>query len=105
MSDTGEPWAPIGHNSAITWPDLGSLFRRINVKSVARHLDDLCEHGITCIRVMLEYCRGDHRYLEEPVGRFKRHMVQYWDDLIGMCQRRGLRLLLTPFDTFWMWLR
>jgi hypothetical protein len=105
MTETGAPWTPIGHNSAITWPDLGTLFRRINSNAVARHLDMLVEHGVTCIRLMLEYCRGDHRYLEQPVGRFKRHMVQYWDDLIGMSEARGLRLLLTPFDTFWMWLR
>jgi hypothetical protein len=65
----------------------------------------LREHGVTCIRLMLEYCRRDHRYLEEPVGRFKPNMVRYWDDLFAMCEQVGMRLLLTPFDTFWMWLR
>lgn len=105
MTESGEAWTPIGHNSAITWPDIGSVFRRMNSHSVARHLDTLSQHGVTCLRLMLEYCHGNHRYLEQPVGRFKPHMVQYWDDLIGMCDRRGIRLLLTPFDTFWMWLR
>jgi mannan endo-1,4-beta-mannosidase len=31
-------------------------------------------------------------------------MVQLWDDLVALCERHGLRLLLTPFDTFWMYL-
>ena len=32
-------------------------------------------------------------------------MVQFWDDLLARCEARGLRVLLTPFDTFWMSLR
>ena len=31
-------------------------------------------------------------------------MVQLWDDLFALCERHGLRILLTPFDTFWTWL-
>jgi mannan endo-1,4-beta-mannosidase len=31
--------------------------------------------------------------------------VQLWDDLFAMCEERGLRILLTPYDTFWMWNR
>ena len=98
-------WTPVGHNSAITWPDLAGLFRRRNSQAVVRHLEMLREHGVTCIRVMLEYCRRDHRYLENPVGRFVPNMVSYWDDLFAICEQVGMRLLLTPFDTFWMWLR
>jgi mannan endo-1,4-beta-mannosidase len=32
-------------------------------------------------------------------------MVRLWDDLIALCARVGLRVLLTPFDTFWHWRR
>jgi hypothetical protein len=32
-------------------------------------------------------------------------MVRLWDDLFAMCEQHGLRILLTPFDTFWMWIR
>jgi mannan endo-1,4-beta-mannosidase len=105
VTESGDAWTPVGHNSSIAWPDLGGLFRRVNSGAVARHLDLLVEHGVTCLRLMLEYCHHDHRYFEQPAGRFKPLMVQYWDDLIAMCEKRGLRLLLTPFDTFWMWLR
>lgn len=95
----------MGHNSAVSWPDLGPLFGRRGSRELAAHLDLLRASGVTCLRMMLEYCHTEHRYFEQPVGRCKPMMVQYWDDLVGMCEERGLRLLLTPFDTFWMWRR
>ncbi|ONF95739.1 hypothetical protein SPHI_21770 [Sphingomonas jeddahensis] len=62
-------------------------------------------HGVTCIRLMLEYCHGEHRYLERPAGHFVPNMVRLWDDLFDLLERVGLRVLLTPFDTFFMWIR
>lgn len=104
VTEDGEPWHPIGQNDAVTWPELEGLFRRKNLSSVDRHLAWLAAHGVTCLRVMTEYAQVRHRYLEKPVGRFVPAMVQLWDDLIALCEKHGLRLLLTPFDTFWMWL-
>lgn len=105
LTEDNEAWTPIGHNSAVSWPDLGGLFGRRGTAEAAAHLDMLRAHGVTCLRMMLEYCHREHRYLEQPVGTFKPRMVQYWDDLAGLCEERGIRLLLTPFDTFWMWRR
>jgi hypothetical protein len=105
VTEAGEPWTPIGHNDAITWPELAGLFRRRDLAAVERHLLWLREHGVTCIRLMLEYCHGEHRYLERPAGRFVPNMVRLWDDLFALCERTGMRLLLTPFDTFFMWVR
>jgi mannan endo-1,4-beta-mannosidase len=65
----------------------------------------LKQHGVTCLRLMLEYCHGEHRYFEKPVGRFQPNMIQLWDDLFFLCEKHGLRILLTPYDTFWMWIR
>ena len=104
VTETGEPWTPIGQNDAITWPELEGLFRRKDIASVDRHLAWLAAHGVTCLRVMIEYAQVRHRYLEKPAGRFVPAMVQLWDDLFALCERHGLRLLLTPFDTFWMYL-
>src|SRR5262249_12614060 len=63
----------------------------------------LARHGVTCLRMMLEYAETGHRYLENPCGNFEPAMVRFWDDLFSLCERYNLRLLLTPFDTFWMW--
>ncbi|MGI4970275.1 MAG: hypothetical protein ACRYGH_15125 [Janthinobacterium lividum] len=102
VTETGESWTPIGQNDALTWPDLSGLFRRREVKAVEGHLAWLAAHGVTCLRLMLEYCQTEHRYLERPVGRFQPNMVRFWDDLLALCAHYGLRVLLTPYDTFWM---
>ncbi|SFR75706.1 hypothetical protein [Sphingomonas jatrophae] len=102
--ENGRAWTPIGHNDAISWPELAGLFRRRDLPAVERHLRWLVDHGVTCLRLMLEYAQVRHRYIERPAGRFVPAMVQLWDDLFAMCERVGLRILLTPVDTFWTWL-
>jgi hypothetical protein len=104
-TEDGRPWHPIGQNDAISWPELAPLFRRRDPQAVERHLHWLKAHGVTCLRLMLEYAQDRHRYLERPAGRFVPAMVQLWDDLFAMCERVGLRILLTPMDTFWTWIR
>jgi mannan endo-1,4-beta-mannosidase len=102
---SGEPWTPIGQNDAVSWPELDGLFRRRDLPGVERHLRRLKGHGVTCLRLMLEYAQGRQRYLEHPAGRFNPEMVRLWDDLVRLCEAVGLRLLLTPFDTFFTWVR
>ncbi|TLU99557.1 hypothetical protein [Dyadobacter luticola] len=97
-----ENWTPIGQNDAITWPDFAPLFRRKDMSRVSNHMAFLAAHGVTCIRIMMEYCQTDNRYFENPVGRFQTNMIQFWDDLFLLCEQYNIRLLITPFDTFWM---
>ena len=68
FTDSGRPWTPIGQNDAITWPELAGLFRRRDIPAVEAHLRLLKDQGVTCLRLMLEYCQGEHRYFERPVG-------------------------------------
>ena len=96
---------PIGFNDAVHWPTLDPLFRRRDVGAVDAYLAELKRNGVNCIRLMLEYAQGRHRFLERPPGRFVPSMVALWDDLFALCLRHEIRLLLTPFDTFWHWLR
>ncbi len=105
LTETGEPWTPIGQNDAISWVEFKGLFRRRDLAAVESHLRWLKAHGVTCLRLMMEYAQVKHRYLERPAGRFVPAMVTLWDDLFAICERVGLRILLTPYDTFWMWLR
>ncbi|MDB5684487.1 MAG: hypothetical protein JWM75_2185 [Sphingomonas bacterium] len=101
----GAPWTPIGQNDAISWPELAGLFRARDLAAVERHLRWIKAHGVTCLRLMLEYAHGEHRYIEKPVGRFPPNMVRLWDDMFALCEKVGLHILLTPFDTFFMWMR
>ena len=103
-TDDGATWHPIGQNDSISWHDLAPLYRRKDVAHVDRHLAWLAAHGVTCLRLMLEYAQVRHRYFEQSVGVWSRNIVDFWDDLFALCSRHGLRILLTPFDTFWMWL-
>lgn len=103
-TEHGEPWHPIGHNDGLSWPELKGLFRRRDLAGVDRRLAGLAGQGVTVIRLMLEYAQVRHRYFERPAGRFPAAMVRLWDDLFALAEKNGLRLLLTPFDTFWTWL-
>jgi mannan endo-1,4-beta-mannosidase len=104
VTETGDNWTPIGQNDAITWPELAGAFRRRDMSSVESYFGSLQQSGVTVLRLMLEYSHGRHRHLERPVGIFQPNMVRLWDDLFALCERYGQRLLLTPYDTFWMWL-
>ncbi len=105
LADDGAAWTPIGQNDSINWLELKGLFRRRNPAEAEAYLDRLAASGITVLRLMLECAQGRSRYFERPAGVFVPPMVQLWDDLFAMCERRGLRILLTPFDTFWTWLK
>ena len=105
ITENGEPWTPVGQNDAISWKELNGLFRRQDLPGVEAHLCWLRDSGVSCLRLMLEYAHRKHRFIERPLGRFVPAMVTLWDDLFAMCERIGLRILLTPFDTFWTWLR
>jgi mannan endo-1,4-beta-mannosidase len=103
VTETGEPWMPIGQNDAISWVEFEGLFRRKDLAAVDRHLAWLAAHGVTCLRFMMEYAQVRHRYIERPMGSFVPNMVRLWDDLFALCEKHGLRILLTPFDTYWTW--
>lgn len=101
-TEAGEPWHPVGHNEAITWPNIAPLYRRRDAQAVEHHFAALAAQGVTCLRLMLDYNQGHHRHLEHRVGAFSPAMVRLWDDLIALGERQGIRFLLTPFDTFFM---
>ncbi len=103
IADDGTPFTPIGQNDSIAWLELAPLFRRRDLAAVERHLAWLASSGVTVLRLMLECAQGRHRYLERPMGQYVPAMVRLWDDLFEMCERYGLRILLTPYDTFWMY--
>ena len=105
VDDNDDSWTPIGQNDAVTWPDFVGLYRRRHVRGVESYLAMLAEHGVTCLRLMLEYSQTRHRYFERHPGEYNRDMVRLWDDLFSLCRQYGLRVLLTPFDTFWMWIK
>jgi mannan endo-1,4-beta-mannosidase len=105
VDDHGRDFTPIGQNDSISWVELKGLFRRADLGAVERHLAWLRDHGVTVLRLMLEYAERRSHYFERPAGCFNPVVVQVWDDLFAICERVGMRILLTPVDTFWTWIR
>jgi hypothetical protein len=105
VTEQGAPWTPVGQNDAITWPELAGLYGGRDLAGVERHLRYLKASGVTCLRLMLEYCQTNRRLFELQVGRYNPPVIRLWDELFRLCERVGLRILLTPFDTFFMWNR
>jgi mannan endo-1,4-beta-mannosidase len=101
--EAGRPFLPIGHNDSVSWANLAGLYRRREVATADAHFAMLARSGVTVVRLMLEYAQVRHRYFEKPAGRFVPAMVQLWDDVVALAERHGVRLLLTPFDTFFTW--
>jgi mannan endo-1,4-beta-mannosidase len=81
---------------------LSGLYRRRDIEGARKYLSELAQNGVNVLRLMLEYAHVDGRYFERPSGRFNPAMVRLWDDLFALCEEAGLRVLLAPWDNFWM---
>ena len=98
----GDPFLFLGPNDAISWPGLAGLYRRRDPAGAEAYVAGLARSGVTVLRLMLEYAHRDGWYFEKPFGTFNPVLVRLWDDLFALCARHGIRILLTPWDTFWM---
>src|SRR5215472_8655920 len=99
--ETGATFTPIGQNDAITWPELVDLLRRKDSLRAEAYIRMLAGHSVTVLRLMLEYSQFDRSCFERPAGKPQPDMVRLWDDIFALCEENGIRVLLTPFDTFW----
>lgn len=101
----GEPFLFLGPNDAVSWPSLNGLYRRRDIAGVEAYLQNMAENGVNILRIMLEYAHVNTRFFERPAGRFNPSMVRLWDDLFARCERFGIRVLLAPWDNYWLALR
>ena len=105
QTEHGTPWHPIGQNDSIAWKDLQGLVDRRNLTEVANHLAWLKQHGVTLLRLMLEDAETGRFFWEQPAGTLNPALTQLWDDLFTLVENAGLRILLTPMDTYFHWVR
>ena len=105
VEDDGRAWTPIGQNDSIAWVEFAGLQERRDLPAVERHLRHLAAHGVTCLRLMLEYAEDERFLFERSAGVFDSGAVQLWDDLFALLERTGMRVLLTPMDTYFQWVR
>lgn len=58
MTEHGEARTPIGQNYSVAWLELNGLYRRRDLARIERYLRWLADHGVTVLRLMLEYAAG-----------------------------------------------
>src|SRR5947199_7359316 len=100
MTADGSPFLVIGHNDAICWPNLAPLREPGGRGAVLSHLRMLAAHGVTVLRLMLEYGEDRDWFFEDPAGCPLPHAVRFWDHLFALAEQAGLRILLAFWDTF-----
>lgn len=84
----GEAWTPLGQNGSIAGKEFAGRFRRRDRPSVEHHLRHLKDHGVTCLRLILEYAQGQHGFLDRPVGCFVPAMARLWE-ICSCCAARS----------------
>lgn len=102
MTEDGKPFLVVGHNDAMPWPNMHNLHYEQDISTTESYIKHLVEHGVNVMRVMLEYVQDRHWFFERPVGNYLHESVLYWDDLVGLCERHGMRLLVLFWDTFFL---
>jgi mannan endo-1,4-beta-mannosidase len=102
MTEDGEPFLVVGHNEALPWPRMYHMQDERDIATVEAYIKMMAEHGVTVVRIMLEYCEDENWFFEDAEGRPVPSTVQYWDNLVGLCERYKIRLLVQFWDTFFM---
>jgi len=102
----GKPFIPIGANHNPDWPELvqsDPLRDDYNPERTDRWFANLAAHGVNVIRLMVETPPSGN--LEDPVGTIRPEHLIWLDHIVTSARRHGVRLWVTPYDTFWMNLR
>lgn len=100
----GKFFTPLGYNHNPEWPQtiecaIGTPdYDPLVTDAFFKHLH---ECGVNLIRMMLE-APAIGFLLEDPVGTFKPEQVAFLDNFIRLAGQHDIKLMITPWDTFWM---
>lgn len=103
----GKPFIPIGYNHNPDWTELHHA-NPMNPESydparADRWFANLKAHGVNVVRMMAETPPSGN--LEDKVGTFSPEHMIWLDNLVTSARKHDVRIMLTPYDTFWMNLR
>lgn len=102
----GKPWTPVGYNHNPDWTELAKadpLSPEHDPKAADKWMAKLAANGVNLLRMMVETPPSGN--LEESPGQFRPEHVMWLDTVVLAARKHGIRLWLTPWDTFWMNLR
>ena len=100
----GRFFTPLGYNHNPDWGPFGQGApgrRGYNPQATESYFRHLRDRGVNLIRMMLE-CPLGGKCLEDPIGTFSPEHTVWIDNLMTYARRYGVRLMITPWDTFWM---
>lgn len=92
----------VGQNDGYPWPDLYQAYRNRNYTTTENYVKMLRANGVNVMRIMLDYAEKPQDFLENPLGVYNPRVVAFFDWFFAVCERHGMTILLTPWDTFWM---
>ncbi|HEY3266066.1 MAG TPA: dockerin type I repeat-containing protein [Armatimonadota bacterium] len=98
----GSVTVAIGENDGYDWPGLTGLFRNGDVASADAYVAMLKANGVNVMRIMMEYAENPVQYMETPLGTWAPLNQRFWDQFLPICEKYGMTVLATPWDTFWM---
>ena len=102
----GRPFIPIGYNHNPDWQQfIESNPSREDYRPEVtdRYMAQLFESGVNVIRLMIETPPSGN--LEDPIGTFSPEHVRWIDNIFRAARKHHVKLIVTPWDTFWMNLR
>ena len=102
----GVPFTPIGYNHNPDWEPfvLANPSREDYEPEVSdRYMAHLHDSGVNVIRLMIETPPSGN--LEDPIGIFSPEHVRWIDNIFLSARKHQIKLIITPWDTFWMNLR
>lgn len=102
----GKPFIPIGYNHNPDWDRLiesNPLHPSYDPAVTEQFFKRLSQCGVNVVRLMLETPASG--LLENPIGTFVPEHVRWIDNVVLAARKANVRLLITPWDTFWMNLR
>lgn len=102
----GKPFIPIGYNHNPDWTkfdEANPSGNRYEPELPDHYMAHLKQSGVNVIRLMIETPPSGN--LEEPIGTFSPEHVRWIDTIFLAARKHGVKLIVTPWDTFWMNLR
>jgi len=99
----GKPFIPIGYNHNPDWAkfdEANPWSDRYEPELPDQYMAHLKESGVNVIRMMIETPPSGN--LEDPIGTFSPEHVRWIDTVFLAARKHGIKLIVTPWDTFWM---
>ncbi len=100
----GRFYTPLGYNQNPDWSythECSPTSEHYNPAVTDRFFKHLHDSGVNLLRMMVESPAGGF-LLENPVGTFRPEQVVFIDNVVRLARKHGIKLMITPWDTFWM---